>query len=567
MGAILAITLLLVGIFPVRAAQEETAASGGEEIPTETVAEGDGDSSDEPGEPEEQQKEELGHGGAPLAPPDGNWLVDEEGREYFVYPLPRRGQMSFQGPDRVQISYGLTFDLVGYDDETLYVKIYNTEGLRTTRPRSELTEEERAEILATYVVETEESHSLRYHDFDQGLPRQGQWRQGFAVGDMNGDGHADIVHGPARKSGTPPVIFLGDGAGGWQIWKDTVFPRVTFDYGDALAADFSGDGVLDLAFGMHLLGALALEGDGQGGFQAWTEGIGYDPTGKKNPPPLSSRALASGDMNGDGKVDLVVLSDGPRGFEHVDFSTSYGKVVYLNQGDGTWTPKRLEEAERVFGDAIVVADMDGDGVLDFVTASRSRGYRAILNRGLGDGLWEPMEVDALRPLASTPGIDVEDLDGDDHLDLALSYQVFQAEAWRSGIDILYNRGDGGWERRPLEAQETKSIISDLDIGDLDGDGVWDLVAGTWDGAVLVYRGDGQGFFTRESASPLAAPTPTCRAYSVGLANLDGKPGDEIVAGFAGDDCPRGGSLRAWRVEAIDEIPAQTPANEKDSPGA
>jgi len=55
---------------------------------------------------------------------------------------------------------------------------------------------------------------LRFTPFGQGLPPSGQWREGFAITDMNGDGHPDIVSGPPRKApGAGPVIFLGNGKG------------------------------------------------------------------------------------------------------------------------------------------------------------------------------------------------------------------------------------------------------------------------------------------------------------------------------------------------------------------
>ena len=53
--------------------------------------------------------------------------------------------------------------------------------------------------------------------FDAGLPHEGQWRNGFDIADMNGDGLLDIVHGPPRKGDRRPHVFLGDGKGNWRV--------------------------------------------------------------------------------------------------------------------------------------------------------------------------------------------------------------------------------------------------------------------------------------------------------------------------------------------------------------
>ena len=63
------------------------------------------------------------------------------------------------------------------------------------------------------------AQSWRFVPFGAGLPTSGQWREGFRIADLNHDGHPDIVHGPPRKQPGPPVIFLGDGKGGWTRWR------------------------------------------------------------------------------------------------------------------------------------------------------------------------------------------------------------------------------------------------------------------------------------------------------------------------------------------------------------
>ena len=79
---------------------------------------------------------------------------------------------------------------------------------------------------------------------------------------------------------TRPNIFLGDGRGHWRRWSEARYPDLPYDYGDAAVADFNGDGHMDVAFGIHLRGMLALVGDGGGGFEPWSSGIAIDHPGR-----------------------------------------------------------------------------------------------------------------------------------------------------------------------------------------------------------------------------------------------------------------------------------------------
>ena len=70
--------------------------------------------------------------------------------------------------------------------------------------------------------------SLRFEAVSENLPTDGRWQMSFAVADMNEDGHPDLIFPPRRK-GYPvaPVIFLGDGKGGFSIWRDARRPILT----------------------------------------------------------------------------------------------------------------------------------------------------------------------------------------------------------------------------------------------------------------------------------------------------------------------------------------------------
>jgi hypothetical protein len=499
-------------------------------------------------------------------PPDGKWLVDEEGRQYFLANAPRiEGSYMWMNDEhtKVRLPYGLTFDVASYDDKAFKVKIYKTDETPVKAP-GQTAAEELDKIAASYRTDLKTAHRVTFQPFDKGLPTRGQWRHRFAVADMNGDGHLDIVHGPARKSGSRPMIFLGDGKGSWRAWNEATYPPVAFDYGAAAAGDLNGDGHMDLVIASHLRGVTAMLGDGKGHFTLWSKGIDFAAEGD-TAPPFSSRAVEVLDWNGDGRPDIVLAGEGPRlaigprgDSSNKAFNEgSRGLRVYLNQGDGTWT-KTGEEGIAAFGDDLAIADWNGDKVPDFAMATSILGYRAIVGLSQPDGTRKRESLAEVRPSAIVNSVAAADFDGDKSTDLAVAYMSNEGRVWRSGIDLLLARPGGTWERRTLANEESQDGVYGLATGDLDGDGVGDLVGLTGNGNLWIFLGDGKGGFLREQGP--AAADDGCRGYFAKLTDLDGDGKDELVVSFAGEDtasgklgggeptCPTGGSLRAWKIK-------------------
>jgi hypothetical protein len=509
-------------------------------------------------------------GPIPLEPPDGKWLTDEFGRRYFVHKIAKVPQswIWLEEGKKVQLIRGLQFDVVSYDEKSFDVKIYGTDARMAadiaTAQKQRTTPEDLAKAAATYKVNIAASDRLLLTPFSQGLPQRGQWRNGFAVADINEDGKADIVHGPPRKGGSRPAIFLGDGKGTWRPWAEASFPAIPFDYGDVAVADFNGDRHPDLAIASHLRGITVLVGDGKGRFSAWSQGIEFQ-GGEPDTPIFSSRAVEAVDWNGDGRTDLLAWGEGPRlAAARIQgggggFSTgSRGAVVYLNQGNGTWQKVAAgPKGDRSYGDAVAVADFNGDGRPDFATSSALSGNRTIFYLNQEDGSWKSLPIAELRPQATFRGVAAGDFDRDGRMDLAVGYSSNELGVARTGIDVLFSRADGSWERRGLGLEENRNGIWALAAGDLDGDGALDLAGITGAGGAWIFLGDGKGGFTREQSPELGGDIG-CTGYHAALADLDGDGVAELIAGYAGeatvsplgtviDTCKSGGSLRAWKA--------------------
>ena len=503
-------------------------------------------------------------------PPDGKWLIHEDGREYFITRLKKVPGTVRRHSDPHKITYKYFYDLYldHEDDGYYYIRYFRGEDPALHRERTEKMARDRE----AYVAEMEELHRvelgtvdrLEFTAFDEGLPREGQWRQGFEVVDMNGDGVRDIVHGPARKGSQVPVVFLGDRQGKWRVWREVSWPRAPYDYGDVAVADIDGDGRLDIGLGVHLRGLLVVAQTAPGRFEVRSEGLYMDVPGQGGDAGgFSSKAVSFADWNGDGRPDLVALGEGPRQMRTVRGETqglapvsSYGLLVFLNEKDGTWRPLSRGQESGVYGDDVDLADFDGDGRIDAATVTFEESRKDILhlNRDVEQG-FEQVRVEPMLEYAYVLGVAAADFDEDGRPDLATSFSSRRAGISRRGIQLLRNRAEG-WEGRIVASYETRDSYLPVAAGDVDGDGHADVVSVTQSGRVLVLLGDGAGGFLAEESPEIDSPLQ-CQGYGLEVVDVDGDGRGEIVASFAaevseihrylgGTTCATSGALRVWR---------------------
>jgi hypothetical protein len=202
---------------------------------------------------------------------------------------------------------------------------------------------------------------VRFEESSTGLPSSGSWRNSLAVADMNNDGHADLIAPPERGSDVDPAIFLGDGTGKWKFWREVKWPS-PLAYGGVAAADFNKDGNMDLAFAVHLRGVFVFLGDGKGNFTNVTEGL---------PRDYPTRRIAVTDVDRDGYVDVVAISEGPSAVQS-DPNVAYGRLrAFLNRDGGKrWEGVNVADpAKKLAGDYLAIGNFNGDKYPDFAAAS------------------------------------------------------------------------------------------------------------------------------------------------------------------------------------------------------
>src|SRR5437660_6179093 len=326
-----------------------------------------------------------------------------------------------------------------------------------------------------------------------------------ATGDFHGDGTLDL----AVASWTNPAvlgqagtvnIMLGNGTGGFVApltLSGTI--KVGQSSSSVVVADFNRDGHADVAVAGGYDGTVVVWiGNGDGTFGP---AVTYDANGSE------VTSLAVGDVNGDGKLDLVTANYN---------GSPVGTVaVLLGNGDGTFGPPTLFVFPPSFFSsyAVSLGDLNGDGKLDIAVATNSNAVVVLL--GNGDGTFGSPTAYSYPGNGGNGNVAIGDLNGDEKLDLVA------ANIFDNSVAVLLGNGDGTFGTATRIT--VGSAPNFVGISDLNGDGFMDLVVANASGSSLtVLMGNCAGSLTPASGSPFVVGTGPVSGVIEDL-NRDGKP--------------------------------------------
>ena len=332
---------------------------------------------------------------------------------------------------------------------------------------------------------------------DPGSPFPAGLNPGSLVqGDFNGDGKLDLAI--ANENGNDVTLLLGNGTGGFTAAAGSPF-AVGLVPQSLATGDFNGDGKLDLAItNSDVNSVTVLLGNGAGGF---TPALG-------SPFPVGTwpHTVAVADYNGDGKLDLAIAN-----------TNSNNITILLGNGAGGFTPAAGSPiAVGSKPQSVVTGDFNGDGKPDLAVANfASNNVTVLLGSGTGGftvASGSPISV-GTAPVSMVVG----DFNLDNKLDLAVANQN------SNNVTVLKGNGSGGFTPVSGSPFATGTVPASIVMADFNADGKPDLaIANAGTNNVTVLLGSGTGTFTGATGSPYGVGTFPV-GVTVGNFNGDGRP--------------------------------------------
>ncbi len=388
----------------------------------------------------------------------------------------------------------------------------------------------------------------------------------IAIGDLDGDGKPDLA--VAKEITNSVSVFRNTSANG-SITAGSFAPSMNFatvGKTTALAiGDLDGDGKPDLVVGTYFAGNPITTGYTVSVFRntsssgsitsgSFAQRVDFATTGGY------PRSIAIGDLDGDGKPDLVITNGISSSFK--------GLWVFRNTScSGSITSSSFEpqvDLDSISGGggfySAALGELDGDSKPDLAVTNVGTPFSVFRNTSssgsISAGSFGPRVVLPSNALAVAIG----DLDGDGKPDLAVTDLIV------SNISVFRNTSSSGSITVGSFAPRVDFATGDdpfsIAIGDLDGDGKPDLaVANASSNSVSVLRNtSASGSITAGSFAPKVDFATGVEPWSVAIGDLDGDGKPDLAVANQGS-----GTVSLLRNADVLPTSSITPASEGTSP--
>jgi hypothetical protein len=425
--------------------------------------------------------------------------------------------------------------------------------------------------------ETDEGRAYVYHGSATGLSATADWvaegnqpDAGFGVsvstaGDVNGDGHSDVIIGARHYSNGETAegrafLYHGsetglDTAPGWFAEGNQA--AAWFGHSVSTAGDVNGDGYADVIVGAVLYdNGVGDEGRvfiyrgsdlGLSWTANWTAAGSWAHFGRS--------VSTAGDVNGDGYSDIIVGEDG-----YGDVETSEGRAyIYYGSASGPgisagWTAEGNND-DAYFGYSVSTAgDVNGDGYADIIIGAI--GYD---NGQTAEGL-AFVYLGSVTGPSSSPDWSAEsdqagawlgwsvstagDVNGDGYADVIVGASEYDNGEEGEGRAYVYHGSASGLSATADWTTESDQVGADFGYsvataGDVNGDGYADIIIGAYlhdnlevnEGRAYLYYGSSAGLSTNAAWTADGNQSGAWFGHSVSTAgDVNGDGYDDVVVG-------------------------------------
>lgn len=423
----------------------------------------------------------------------------------------------------------------------------------------------------------------------EGLPEWLNWKCHPALGDINGDGFADLA--AISRKGDGPKVWFADGKGGWIEKSEGLVNNLGSCGGGVIIIDVNRDSHPDLVVGDHCYGLYVFLGNSKGDWKMAASAIKppVDPEMPKPKGPFMGpqqfsgcESIALGDINSDGHYDIVTGASLEGGF-----------AVYLGDGTGeNWTLRKTTLPDWGWTNRLVMADFNDDGKID-ILAGRLMGPRVYLGDGAGDFQEIADGFPTPKIVGLYWGVRAADVNKDGLLDvvscnLSDGPEVYLQERYEEEVVITQAATEGAenkdaehvkkmvtklrWKKQPDVMPEMLGGAVGVNVADFDGDGNIDLfvsgrlprIKGLRHGVYLL-RGNGMGDKWEYVANCGLPADGMAWNWGVAIGDINGDGVPDVAVGSGGDVAvdPRGQQepippqrLVAWITERNPRVAAK-----------